>query len=208
MEACFAQSLSQYWSLQYGSGIVRVDAFCIMRRFDLIEAGEISIEHDFAPGDLGQLIYIHGLQNFADYGFNQVHEAYCAQIAVDFILCSERVVPAPGWPRRRDKVVGSIFIIERPNNQAQLRLLFVDRSMRGLGLGRWLTEESIRYSRCKDFSTVYLWTVRGLDHAISLYESVGFTPVEEKRIKEWGTETLEIRYDLRLGGQFNHRFHR
>jgi GNAT superfamily N-acetyltransferase len=169
-----------------------------MRRFGLIEAGEISIYHDFAPGDLGQLIHIHGLQNFADYGFNQVHEAYCAQIAVDYILCSERGRSQTWLAKKEDKVVGSIFIIERPNNQAQLRLLFVDRSMRGLGLGRWLTEESIHYSRCKDFSTVYLWTVRGLDRAIALYESVGFTPVEEKRIKEWGTETVEVRYELRL----------
>jgi GNAT superfamily N-acetyltransferase len=170
-----------------------------MKRFDLIEEGRISIEHEFAPGDLGQLIQIHGLQNFADYGFNQVHEAYCAQIAVDFILSSERGRSRAWLAKQEGKVVGSIFIIERPNNQAQLRLLFVDRSMRGLGLGRWLTEESVRYSRCKAFSTVYLWTVRGLDHAISLYQSVGFTPVEEKRVKEWGTETLEVRYDLRLG---------
>jgi GNAT superfamily N-acetyltransferase len=169
-----------------------------MRRFDLIEAGDISIHHEFAPGDLGQLIQIHGLQNFADYGFNQVHEAYCAQIAIDFILASESGRSRAWLAKKEGMVVGSIFIIERPNNQAQLRLLFVDRSMRGLGLGRWLTEESIRYSRSKDFSTVYLWTVRGLDRAISLYESVGFHPVEEKRIKEWGTETLEVRYELRL----------
>jgi GNAT superfamily N-acetyltransferase len=169
-----------------------------MRRFGPIEAGEILVHHDFGPGDLGQLIQIHGLQNFADYGFNQVHEAYCAQIAVDFILCSEKGRSRAWLAKKEDKVVGSIFIIERPNNQAQLRLLFVDRSMRGLGLGRWLTEESIRYSRSKDFSTVYLWTVRGLDRAISLYESVGFTAVGEKRIEEWGTETVEIRYDLRL----------
>jgi GNAT superfamily N-acetyltransferase len=171
----------------------------MMKQCGLIEAGEISIHHDFAPGDLGQLIYIHGLQNFADYGFNQVHEAYCAQIAVDFILSSEKGRSRAWLAKKSDKVVGSIFIMERPNNQAQLRLLFVDRSMRGLGLGRWLTEESIHYSRSKEFSTVYLWTVRGLDRAISLYESVGFSPVEEKRIKEWGTETVEIRYDLRLG---------
>jgi GNAT superfamily N-acetyltransferase len=169
-----------------------------MRRFGLIEAGEISIHHDFSPGDLGQLIYIHGLQNFADYGFNQVHEAYCAQIAVDFILCAERGRSRAWLAKKEEKVVGSIFIIERPNNQAQLRLLFVDRSMRGLGLGRWLTEESIHYSRANGFSAVYLWTVRGLDRAISIYESVGFTPVGEKRIEEWGTETLEVRYDLNL----------
>jgi GNAT superfamily N-acetyltransferase len=169
-----------------------------MRRFDLIEASGISIHHVFTPGDLGQLIYIHGVQNFSDYGFNHLHEAYCAHIAVEFILCSEKGRSRAWLAKKENKVVGSIFIIERPNNQAQLRLLFVDRSVRGIGLGRWLTEESVRYSRAEGFSVVYLWTVRGLDRAISLYESVGFTPVEEKSVQEWGKTTVEVRFDLRL----------
>ena len=61
-----------------------------MTSLELIEGAGISIGQNFAPGDLGQLIYIHGVQNFADYGFNHVHEAYCAQIAVEFILCPEK----------------------------------------------------------------------------------------------------------------------
>ena len=96
--------------------------------------------------------------------------------------------------------MGSIFIIERPNNQAQLRLLFVDRSVRGLGLGRWLVEESIRYCRAEGFSVVYLWTVKGLDRAIWIYESVGFTPVTERSVEEWGKRNLEVRFDLKLLG--------
>ena len=145
-----------------------------------------SIHGDFAPGDLGRLIYIHGVQNFADYGFNHVHEAYCAQIAAEFILSPEKGRSRVWLAKKEGTVVGSIFIIERPNNQAQLRLLFVDRSVRGLGLGRWLVEESIRYCRAEGFSVVYLWTVKGLDRAIWIYESVGFTPVTEKRVEEWG----------------------
>jgi GNAT superfamily N-acetyltransferase len=171
-----------------------------MRRLDSIEAAGISIHRDFAAGDLGQLIYIHGVQNSADYGFNHVHEAYCAQIAVEYILGSQKQKGrSEVWLAKQEgKVVGSIFIIERPNNQAQLRLLFVDRSMRGLGLGRWLVEESILYCKIQGFSLVYLWTVQGLDRAISLYESVGFRAVAEKSVEEWGKTSLEIRYDLNM----------
>jgi len=158
----------------------------------------ISIHADFAPGDLGQLIYIHGVQNFADYGFNHVHEAYCAQIAVEFILCPEKGRSRAWLAKKEGKVVGSIFIIERPNNQAQLRLLFVDRSVRGVGLGRWLVEESIRYCRAEGFSVVYLWTVKGLERAIWIYESIGFRPAAEKSVEEWGKTNLEIRFDLDL----------
>lgn len=171
-----------------------------MTAFSKIQAVGISICQDFAPGDLGQLIYIHGMQNFADYGYNHVHEAYCARIAVEFILAADKGRSRAWLAKKQGKVVGSIFIVERPNNQAQLRLLFVDRSLRGVGLGRWLVEESVRYCRACEFDVVYLWTVQGLDRAILIYESVGFIRVAEKRVEEWGESSLEIRFDLNLAG--------
>ncbi|MBV8532739.1 MAG: GNAT family N-acetyltransferase [Verrucomicrobia bacterium] len=163
-----------------------------------IQQAGISIDQEFSPGDLGQLIYIHGVQNFADYGFNHVHEAYCAKIAVEFILDPDKKRSRAWLARKEGKVVGSIFIVERPDNQAQLRLLFVDRTVRGVGLGRWLVEESIRYCREHGFDLVYLWTVAGLDRAIAIYESVGFVRVADKTVQEWGKSSLEVRFDLRL----------
>jgi GNAT superfamily N-acetyltransferase len=161
------------------------------------EAG-ISIYHDFAPGDLGQLIYIHGVQNYSDYGFNHIHEAYCAQIAVEYILCQEKKRSSAWLAKKEQLVVGSIFIIERPHNEAQLRLLFVDRQVRGIGLGRWLVEESVRCCRNAGFGSVYLWTVEGLDRAIAIYESVGFIRVTEKTAEQWGKPSQEVRFDLNL----------
>jgi GNAT superfamily N-acetyltransferase len=161
-----------------------------------IRSAGISIHNHFVPGDLGRLIYIHGIQNFADYGFNEVHEAYCARIAVDFILDQGSDRSRVWLAKQEGEVVGSVFIVERPDNEAQLRLLFVDRSFRGVGLGRWLVEESIRYCRCAGFRSVYLWTVEGLDRAITVYESLGFVRVTEKSVKDWGQSNIEVRYDL------------
>ena len=112
-------------------------------------------------------------------------------------LVPRKVVLAPGWQKKKESRRFD-FYRERPNNQAQLRLLFVDRGVRGVGLGRWLVEESIRYCKAEGFHVVYLWTVKGLDRAIWLYESVGFTPVADKRIEEWGKTHLEVRFDLNL----------
>ena len=67
-------------------------------------------------------------------------------------------------------------------------------------------EESIRYCRAEGFNMVYLWTVKGLDCAIWLYESVGFTRVAEKTIGEWGKTSLEIRFDLHLASQIQTKF--
>jgi GNAT superfamily N-acetyltransferase len=163
-----------------------------------MEAAGISIHREFAPGDLGQLVYIHGVQNFADYGFNHLHEAYCGQIAAEYILTREKGRSRVWLAKKEGRVVGSIFILERPANRAQLRLLFVDQAIRGLGLGRWLVEESIRYCREAGFGLLYLWTVSGLDRAISIYESVGFKPVEEKSVVDWGKTNLELRFELTL----------
>jgi GNAT superfamily N-acetyltransferase len=161
-----------------------------------VESAEISIHNDFVPGDLGQLIRIHGIQNFQDYGFNELHEAYCARIAADFILDQSKGRSRVWLAKQEGKVVGSIFVVERPDNEAQLRLLFVDLSVRGVGLGRWLVEESIRYCRFAEFRSVYLWTVEGLDRAISVYKSVGFVRVSEKCIEDWGQSNVEVRFQL------------
>jgi GNAT superfamily N-acetyltransferase len=169
-----------------------------MRLPGKMESAGILIQNDFVPGDLGQLIYIHGIQNFADYGFNEIHEAYCAQIAVQFILDRNKGRSRVWLAKKDERVVGSILIVERPENEAQLRLLFVDLSVRGMGLGRWLVEESIRYCRSTGFKLIYLWTVEGLDRAISIYESVGFVRVGEKWIEDWGQSNIEVRYDLDL----------
>jgi GNAT superfamily N-acetyltransferase len=163
----------------------------------LADAG-ISISYAFEPGDLGRLIEIHGIQNFHDYGFSPIHEAYCAQIASDFMLN-----PNPGrgkvWlAKKAGAVVGSVFICELPDDVAQLRLLFADKSVRGSGLGRWLTEDSVRYCREAGFKKVLLWTVDGLERAISIYRSLGFKLTEEKTQLIWGRESRELRFDLDL----------
>jgi len=163
-----------------------------------IQKSGISAHEAFLPGDLGQLIYIHGIQNFADYGFNQVHEAYCAKIAAEFIL-EQNVKRSRAWLTKKDgKVVGSIFVVERPDNQAQIRLLFVDKEVRGIGLGRWLVQESVRYSREAGFDSVFLWTVEGLDRAASIYEAAGFVRTERKPDSSWGRQSVEVSYKLAL----------
>jgi GNAT superfamily N-acetyltransferase len=164
----------------------------------LLRSG-ISIHHTFEPGDLGRLIWIHGVQNHQDYRFNAVHEAYCAKIAADFMLASANDRSKVWLAKQKESVVGSVFIFEQPGNQAQLRLLFVDASVRGCGLGRWLVEESVRYCRTASFRSVFLWTVEGLDRAISIYSSLGFKETEVKKSLAWGKESVELRYELVLG---------
>ena len=163
----------------------------------LVRAG-LHLRHEFRPGDLGELIRIHGIQNALDYGFGPAHEAYCARIAADFMLN-----PHPGRSRlwlvcQADLAVGSVFIVELPAATAQLRLLFVHARLRGLGLGRWLVQNAVEYAREAGFRSVFLWTVRGLDRATGIYENAGFVKTEEKPGASWGGDSVEVRYELRF----------
>ena len=165
----------------------------------LADAG-IGVAHRFEPGELGELIRLHGVQNRIDYGFNEVHEAYCARIATDFVLN-----PQPGrsrlWLARCGRAIaGSVFICETPHDQAQLRLLFVAAEFRSLGLGRWLVEAAVGWCREAGFARVFLWTVDGLDRAQAVYASLGFRETARKPNQDWREQAQEVRYDLELTG--------
>jgi len=161
-----------------------------------LKAAGVTVQHRFEPGDLGTLIHIHGIQNLRDYGFNEIHEAYCARIATDFMLNPDPR-RARVWLTRKDGAInGSVFICELPGDVAQLRLLFVDVSARGLGLGRWLVEEAVQYCRDAGFKSIFLWTVEGLDRAKTVYTSLGFTVTETKPNQHWREQAREVRYDL------------
>lgn len=170
-------------------------------RMDLTErlrAAGIIIAHAFEPGDLGELIRIHGVGNARDYDFNAVHEAYCAEIAAEFIL-DRNPRRSRVWLAKHDaRVVGSVFICEREDNVAQLRLLYADASVRGLGLGRWLTEAAINYCRQAGFASVFLWTVEGLERALAVYTSLGFVLTETRGNDDWGRPSRELCYTLDL----------
>lgn len=161
----------------------------------------ITIRHIFAPGDLGELIRIHGLGNHADYGFGVRHEAFCARIAADFIIDGGGA-NGRAWLAWRDgQLVGSVFIADAGRGAAQLRLLYVEHSARGLGLGRWLVEAAVSYCRETGFRSVFLLTVEGLDRALHVYRDVGFTQVAREPVPEWGQPrpgARELRLELKL----------
>lgn len=55
------------------------------------------------------------------------------------------------WIAEKDgKVVGSIFVVRHDEKTAKLRMLYVDASARGLGIGNRLIEEEPMHSFGKD----------------------------------------------------------
>ncbi len=155
------------------------------------------IRHKLRPGDMGTIIYLHGVIYEKEYGFDHTFEPYVAEPLSKFILYQtdrERI-----WIAQKDKkIVGSVAIVKFSDDQAQLRWLLVDPEVRRLGLGKYLVEKAIQFSRLKDYRSVFLWTLDILPVAAKLYQSEGFKKTHEKSKRIWGVTLTEQRYELKL----------
>jgi len=167
----------------------------------------ITIRTALRPGDIGMVVHLHGAIYAEEQGWDSTFDAYVAEPIAEFVKSRsnrdriwivERADGAKDGERRVNQIVGSVAIVKASETEAQLRWLLLAPEVRGLGLGRRLAEEALDFSRSVGYSSVFLWTVRGLGAATSLYESLGFEVTEVKTSEIWGSTVTEMRYELRL----------
>lgn len=165
---------------------------------------DIAIRHDLKPGDLGRVVYLHGLIYGHEHGYNHIFEAYVADSLAEF---GKQYDPHRDrlWIAERDgDVVGTIGLLARDGNCSQLRWLLVDEQARGMGIGKELLARSIGFAREVGYDSIYLWTVHTLDAATALYVRAGFRLTEELApASMWGPELIEQRYELELRSREN-----
>ncbi|MEX3964560.1 GNAT family N-acetyltransferase [Paraburkholderia sp. EG286B] len=143
---------------------------------------------DPQPGDMGWIVHKQAVLYAQENGWNAEFEALVAEIVAKYIrdydATSERC-----WIAERDgKPVGSVFVVRHDAETAKLRLLYVDASARGLGIGHRLVDECLRFARSVGYKRMILWTNSVLTDARRIYEKAGFQLVEEEPHHSFGKD--------------------
>jgi len=155
------------------------------------------------PGDLGWIVYRQALLYAEEYGWDGTYEALAAEIAAQFIRHydpkRERC-----WIAERDGArVGSVLVAKASDDVAKLRLLHVEANARGLGIGKRLVEECIRFSRRAGYQKLTLWTQSVLHAARHIYKQAGFAVVRSEQHHSFGKDLTAETWELNLRAEQN-----
>lgn len=150
------------------------------------------------PGDLGWVIERNGALYAAEHGFDATYEALVARIVAGY-LDGHDPDRERAWIAEHDgERVGAIFCVRKDEMTAKLRLLHVEPSARGAGVGSVLVEACVRFARAAGYRDVELWTVSLLAPARRIYQRAGFTLVEEDTRRRFGHELTGQTWRLSL----------
>lgn len=144
------------------------------------------------PGDLGWVVAAHGRIYAAEYGYDWQFEAMTAGIVQAYVANFDPSRENAWIATLDDAAVGSVFLLRGPDaDSAKLRLVIMEPSARGLGLGRRLVRECETFARARGYRRITLSTHSVLVAARALYASEGYVLVASAPLHSFGCDLVE-----------------
>ncbi|HEU5156580.1 MAG TPA: helix-turn-helix domain-containing GNAT family N-acetyltransferase [Streptosporangiaceae bacterium] len=143
------------------------------------------------PGDFGWVVHRHGVLYAQEYGWDATFEALVARVVAGYIDEHDARRENAWIAEVAGEPVGCVFCVRRDDTTAQLRLLLVEPSCRGTGIGTRLVDECLTFARLAGYKSIMLWTNDVLGDARRVYERAGFRLAEQGAHHSFGHDLVE-----------------
>src|ERR1700722_11772378 len=152
------------------------------------------------PGDVGWIIHRQAALYAQEYGWDWTYEGRVSRILGAFVAEFD-ASREDGWlAERGGATAGSIFLMKSDDPRiAKLRLLYVEPSARGGGVGRKLVDTCVARARELGYRQLTLWTNDILVAARRIYQAAGFRLVSEEPHHSFGHDLVGQTWMLDLG---------
>ena len=154
---------------------------------------------DLAPGDAGWIVERHGALYASEFGYDATFEGLVAKIAGAFLESHDPRSERAWIAERAGARVGSVLLVRADDETAKLRLLIVEPSARGHGVGARLVEACTTFARDCGYRRITLWTQSHLAAARTLYQRAGYVRVAEEAHRSFGLDLVAETWVLELG---------
>lgn len=170
----------------------------ILRILEREDEGGAIVLRPHRIGDIAHVVARQAVVYAEEFGWNGTYEGLAAEIAGKFLQDFDPATEGCWIAERSGRVIGSVFVVGAGNGVAQLRLLYVEREARGLGVGKLLVDQVVAFARDKGYRKIRLWTQSDLVAARRIYAGAGFKLVESKPHHSFGKDLIGEYWELEL----------
>ncbi len=147
------------------------------------------------------MVHRHGVLYAQEHRYDERFEGVVAEVAARF-LAHHDAKRERCWIAEKDgEFAGCVMLVKRSPTVGKLRVLLVEPSARGSGLGMRLIQACIRFARRAGYRKITLWTHQSLSAARRLYRRAGFRMVSSHAVHKFGRDLVDEIWELPLGGK-------